>query len=248
MIMQHFGLTEDSKTLATKRGYKEDLITEEFAMEQQNVEEQRTFRALAARLNYIVQANLCIRFSAKEACSSMSCPAVRDFQRVNKIVLFSQSEDCAVQIRLPVGRRGEPDAVVCGQRSAWMCCDEAVDFWRTHEAWNTVKTWSSTDRCADVLGGGRAVCHDRRMGVKAMLSEMGVVFDAVPLYQQFCFPLVGSSREEKEAKVKLHKITGESNSADLFAKYTDLTNLRHLRKAAGLYILLTDSWVDFASA
>ena len=37
MIMEHFGLTEDSKTLA-KNGYKEEVITEEeLAMEQLNV-------------------------------------------------------------------------------------------------------------------------------------------------------------------------------------------------------------------
>ena len=53
MIMEHFGLTENSKTLA-KNGYKEEVITEEeLAMEQLNVEEQRTHRAFAARLNYI---------------------------------------------------------------------------------------------------------------------------------------------------------------------------------------------------
>ena len=48
----------------------------------------------------------------------------------------------------------------------------------------------------------------------------------------------------KEAKVKLHKIAGESNPADLLTKYTDLAKLRHLSKAAGLHILLTDSSLD----
>ena len=56
--MEHFGLTDDSKTLA-QNGYKEEVITEEeLAMEQLNVEEQPTNRAY-----YIFQDNPCIQFS-----------------------------------------------------------------------------------------------------------------------------------------------------------------------------------------
>ena len=44
----------------------------------------------------------------------------------------------------------------------------------------------------------------------------------------------------KEAKVKLRRIAGESNPADLFTKYTDLAELRHLSKAAELHISSTD--------
>ena len=112
MIMEHFGLTKDSKTLA-KNGYKEEVITEEeLAMEQLNVEEQRIYRASAAHLNYISQDNPCIQFSSKEAFRSMSCPTLRDFQRIKKIVRFSvgvktvrfnfqwQSEDEANQMQL----------------------------------------------------------------------------------------------------------------------------------------------------
>ena len=76
MIMEHIGVTEESKTCA-KHGYKEEVITEgELEMEQLNVEEQQTCRALAARLNYIAQDDPCIQFPEKEAFRSMLCPIV----------------------------------------------------------------------------------------------------------------------------------------------------------------------------
>ena len=91
MIMGHFGLAENSKTLA-RNGYKEEVITEEESvMEQLNVEEQRTYRASAARLRYISQDFPYIQFSGNEAFRSISCPALRDFHSIKKIALPSWS-------------------------------------------------------------------------------------------------------------------------------------------------------------
>ena len=114
MIMEHFGLTEDSKTLA-KQGYKEEVITEEeLAMEQLNVEEQRTYRISGAALLLLLllRTTRASNFLPKGSCRSMSCPTLRDFQRS---ALLSWSEDRAIKLSVAVGRRGEPDAVVCGQ-------------------------------------------------------------------------------------------------------------------------------------
>ena len=104
----------------------------------------------------------------------------------------------------------------------------------------------------------------RGIGMKTMMSEMGVVLDIVHLFSessaaksflsQRCLTKMRHIEVQelwlqaavKEAKVKLHEIGGESNPADLMTEYTDLAKLRHLSKAAGLHILLTDSSLDLA--
>ena len=69
--MEHCGTYVESKICA-KHGCKEEVITEcELEMEQLNVEEQQTYRALAARFNYTAQDDPCIQFPAKEAFRSM---------------------------------------------------------------------------------------------------------------------------------------------------------------------------------
>ena len=71
-----------------------------------------------------------------------------------KTVLFNfewQSEDEANKMQLFVD-------------SDWAGCDEAVDFLRTLDAWNTHPENMVFHRgsCGDAVGGGRAVFHDRR--------------------------------------------------------------------------------------
>ena len=108
VIMEHFGLDEESKSLA-KNGYKEEILIEgETTDEELSREERRTYRALAARINDIAQGNPCIQFSAKEICRSMESPVLQDFHKLKKSARF------VVGVRA-VGGRGRCAEDICGQ-------------------------------------------------------------------------------------------------------------------------------------
>ena len=172
-----------------------------------------------------------------------------------------QSEDEANQMQLFVD-------------SDWACC--AVTRRSTcggllKLGTHTLKTWSSTQAVV-AMSSAEAEFYamtegaTRGMGMKTMLSEMVVVLDIAHLYTdssaaKSLLSLRGLRKMRhievkelwlqaavKEAKVKLHKIAGESNPADLLTKYTDLA--RQLSKAASKAaeqdILLTDSSLDLA--
>ena len=131
MIMGHFGLTEDSKS-STK------TVTRLRLTRRLSVE-QRSYSALAVRLNYIDHCNPCIQFSAKKICISMSCPPVKGFRGCRKERAFHGST-----------KRREPDAGVRGQRLGEVCCDETFDFGGPVKlSRHDLKTWCGTQswRC-----------------------------------------------------------------------------------------------------
>ena len=261
IIMGHFGLDEVSKTLI-KNGYKEEIETEgETKNEELSLEDQRTYRALAARINYIAQDNPCIQFSAKEICRSMAKPVLQDFQKVKKLARFMagvkavkfnyewQSEDEAVELRVFV----DSDWAGCVQTRR--STSGGVVMLGRH----TLKTWSTTQPTI-ALSSAEAELYamtegaTRGMGLRTMLDEMGVYIKTLHLYTDASAAKSFASRRGlgkmrhvevkelwlqaavKEAKVKLHKVDGEMNPADLLTKYMDLVRLRRLGELLGLQV------------
>ena len=94
----------------------------------------------------------------------------------------------------------------------------------------------------------------RGMGLQTMLGEMGVFIATLHLYTDSSAAKSFASRRGlgkmrhvevkelwlqaavKEGKVKLHKVDGEMNPADLLTKYMDLTRLRRLGELLGLQV------------
>ena len=50
--------------------------------------EKKSFRMLAAKLNYMDEDNPAIQFAAKEICRKMAAPVDTDFSRVKKLARF----------------------------------------------------------------------------------------------------------------------------------------------------------------
>ena len=50
--------------------------------------EQKAYRMMAARLNFMAQDNPAIQFAAKEACRKMSSPEVSDFVKLKNLARF----------------------------------------------------------------------------------------------------------------------------------------------------------------
>ncbi len=72
-----------------KNGYREESPAEGESQDGElSVEGWRTYRTLAARINYVAQDGPCIQYAAKEVCRSMSSPTLEDFQRVKQLARF----------------------------------------------------------------------------------------------------------------------------------------------------------------
>ena len=124
---------------------------------------------------------------------------------------------------------------------------------------HTLKTWSTTQPVI-AMSSAEAELYamtegaTRGMGLQTMLGEMGVFIATLHLYTDSSAAKSFASRRGlgkmrhvevkelwlqaavKEGKVKLHKVDGEMNPADLLTKYMDLTRLRRLGELLGLQV------------
>ena len=76
-MMEYFGLDGNSTALA-KNGYKDDDAKGGMETRELNTDERKSFRMLAARLNYMAQDDPTIQYSAREICRKMANPTSQD--------------------------------------------------------------------------------------------------------------------------------------------------------------------------
>ena len=84
LIMEYFGFDETTRALQNNGG-KED---EDGDDEELQGEEAKSYRGVAARLNYMAQDSPGIMFSTKEVCRGMARPTRGDFRRLKKVAKF----------------------------------------------------------------------------------------------------------------------------------------------------------------
>ena len=81
MIIEHFGFKAETKALA-KNGIKEEIYFEgEHEAEELQKAEEKGFRALAARANYMAVDVPNIQFPTKEVCRDMSKPSEAAYEK-----------------------------------------------------------------------------------------------------------------------------------------------------------------------
>jgi hypothetical protein len=181
MILEHFGFSGETKSL-TKNGYKEDANVEgEFAEESLQPEEDRGFRAIAARANYMAIDVPNVQFPTKEVCRDMAKPTVVAYEKVKRLarylaghkeVYFAykwQSEEDAVCLK------GFADSDWAGCRKSRKSTSGGAIMLGTH----CLRTWSSTQpvhalSVAEAEYYALIDASTRCLGVQSMLREMGV--------------------------------------------------------------------------
>ena len=124
---------------------------------------------------------------------------------------------------------------------------------------HTLRTWSTTQPTA-AMSSAEAELYAmtegaaRGMGVRSMLGELGVPIETVYLHTDSSAAKSFASRRGlgkmrhlevkdlwlqaavKEGKVRLYKVNGEENPADLLTKYLDLPKLRALTEALNISV------------
>jgi hypothetical protein len=240
LLMEYFGMNGDTKALV-KNGYKEDeTVGGDRELGEQDM---KAYRMLAARLNYMSQDNPTVQYSSKECCRKMAKPMESDFGRVKKLIRFMMGQGTVVW-EYPWQ---EFDGVVkVYTDSDWAGClrtRRSTSGGLAMLGRHPLKTWSATQpvvatsSCEAELysaseGAGRG------LALQTMLSELGEETSLQLYLDSSAAKGFASTRglgrmrhvEVKDlwlqgavhkGRLKLFKVRGEVNPADVMTKYLD---------------------------
>ena len=180
LLEDYFGIDETTKTLR-KNGYDEETARGEQPESELTVEECKSFRMLAARLNYMAQDNPFLQFPAKEICRNMAKPTASDFGKVKKLVRFLKGVG-EVKFWYEWQSEREAQKITVIVDSDWAGCKET----RKSTSGGVMKigrhvgrTWSSTQPTAATSSGEAELIaiHEgavRGLGMRTMMNDCGL--------------------------------------------------------------------------
>jgi hypothetical protein len=259
-ILEAFGLEENSKEL-TVTGRASDSPSEESSDVELVGADASSFRAVAARLNYLAQDSPEVQFAAKEVCRQMARPTVESWQKLKVVARFLLGrravvwqyrwQDIVPELRLFT------DSDWAGCRRTRKSTSGGLIMLGEH----CVKTWSST-QAPIALSSAEAEYYSmvegatRAVGLASMLRELGVVVvgpivlhsDASAARSFASRRGVGKMRhlevrhlwlqaEVSGQRVALRRVAGEANPADLLTKYLSTRDiLKHFKCMSLIWI------------
>ena len=248
-ILAFFGMTKESHGL-TKNGYKEDQAQGAIDEEKLDADGQRTFRGLAATLNFMSQDNMVLQYPAKEICRRMAGPTKNDVLTIKKLARFLihlegaeicyhwQSEEEASELRIYV------DSDWAGCVRTRRSTSGGVAMVGSH----VLRTWSVT-QAVTAISSGEAEFYamieggTRGIGLMNMLNELGGQFSEIVLLTDSSAAKGFSSQRGlskmrhidtkdlwlqeavKNKKIRLLTVPGPLNPADILTKFHDLSSL-----------------------
>ena len=260
MIMKHFGLNEKTKIL-TKNGYKDEVEDgKEAVREKMSKDEITAYRMLAARLNYMSQDDPVIQFPAKEACRRMADPALEDFEVIKRLARFMRGiEEVAWEFRW----QDDEDAAVLRAYadSDWAGClrsRKSTSGGVMALGKHALRSWASTQgtvatSSAEAELYSLAEAASRALGMQSALEEFGCSVRVVVLTDSSAAKAFASTRGlgrmrhlevknlwvqdlVKEGRIKLEKVAGSENPADVLTKFQDRSSIIRLLALIGIRV------------
>jgi hypothetical protein len=259
-ILEAFGLAEGSKELSVTGRVRDGPDDEDTEVELVGIE-ATSFRALAARLNYLAQDSPEVQFAAKEICRQMARPTVESWQKLKVVARFLLGRSAVVwrfrwQDEVPELKLFT-DSDWAGCRRTRRSTSGGVIMLGEH----CVKTWSST-QAPIALSSAEAEYYSmvegttRAVGLASMLKELGLrVAGPIALYSDASAARSFASRrgvgkmrhlqvrhlwlqaEVSGQRVVLRRVAGEANPADLLTKYLSLKDvLKHFNSLSLIWI------------
>jgi hypothetical protein len=249
-ILEALGLDEKSKGLSVS-GRVEEFVE---GLEVLEAGECTSFRAVAARCNYLAQDAPDMQFAAKEICRDMAKPTQESWRKLKILARFVLEREAVTwrfdwqdEVGLVLSVFSDSDWAGC-RRTRRSTSGGAV-LVGSH----CLKTWSST-QAPIALSSAEAEYYamveaaTRCLGLRSMLSELGIgVVGAIELHSDSSAARSFASRkgvgrmrhlevrhlwlqaEVGGQRVLLKRIAGEANPADLLTKYLGLKDvLKHL--------------------
>ena len=210
-LEEYFGMDENTNTLS-KNGYDEGESADEVEDYELTREECKSFRMLAARLNYMAQDNVWLQFPAKEVCRNMANPRLRDFEKIKRIVKFLIGVG---EVKLWFRWQSEEELrnISVFVDSDWAGCKvtrKSTSGGVLKVGQHVLKTWSATQPTIATSSGEAELIamHDgasRAMGLQTAMFEMGLA-----------------------PKLSLLRVYTDSSVAKSFVATRGLGRMRHL--------------------
>ena len=245
LIMEYFGFDDSTRALQNN-GSKDD---EEDDEEELQGEEAKSYRGVAARLNYLAQDSPGIMFSTKEVCSGMARPTRGDFRRLKKVAKFLMGRVAEVW-RLCWQDEGQSvcvytDSDWAGCRKTRKSSSGGLLMLGSH----CIKAWCSTQG-ALALSSAEAEYYSlvegvlRARGLQNIGKEIGM--DGTPESVKLKVQIDSSAakafvskrgsgkmrhmevkwlwlqEEVRKGRVEVGKVPGDENPADLMTKYLSM--------------------------
>jgi hypothetical protein len=238
-VLDALGFDEKTNQLMVN-GRVEDASSEE---EELQGPEATSFRAVAARLNYLAQDSPDIQFAAKEVCREMARPNQSSWRKLKVLARFMLGRESVVW---KYAWQNSPPELLLYTDSDWAGCRRtrrSTSGGLIMLGGHCIKTWSST-QAPIALSSAEAEYYSmvegttRAVGARNMLSELGVCVEGpVVLYSDSSAARSFASRrgvgkmrhlevrhlwlqaEVSGQRVVLRRVAGEANPADLLTKY-----------------------------
>jgi hypothetical protein len=208
LLEDYFGMDSTTKTLS-KNGYEDDGQDDDGELTK---EEFKSYRMLAARLNYMAQDNPMVQYAAKEVCRAMSRPTAKDFAKIKKVVRFLKGLG-AVIWKYKWQCEDESCNITVYVDSDWAGCKEtrrSTSGGVIKVGQHVLRTWSSTQPTIATSSGeaeliAMADGASRGLGLRTAMDEMGV-----------------------KAKLSIVQMCTDSSVAKSFVSTRGLGKMRHL--------------------
>ena len=173
-------MDENSKKL-TKDGYKDDDVKDAADSQELDIQECKSYRMLAARLNFIAQDNPAIQYSAKEIWRNMARPETAHFAKIKKLARFLLGVK-TVEWEYPWQEEQQAVKVYVLSDSDWAGClrtRRSTSGGLMMVGWHPLRTWSSTQKVVATSSAEAELCSaaeggSRGLGLQSVLREMGV--------------------------------------------------------------------------
>jgi hypothetical protein len=200
------------------------------------------YRSVVARANFLAQDRPDIRYSVKELCRTMAKPTRRDLRKLKKLVRYVAGKPRVVQ-KIPIGGAMNDELNIFVDSDYAGCHETRKSSNGGCVMWNGVclKAWSTTQTVV-ALSSGEAEYYAAIKGaaeglaIKSMSADLGVqVRIAVCTDSTACKGIcnrtgIGKVKhmevvylwlqaKVKDGGVKMKRIEGKNNPADLMTKY-----------------------------
>lgn len=241
-VLKYFGLDETSAALV-KNGYKDDGDKDKEEMLDEQL--KKSYRMLAARVNYIAQDNPAVQFPAKEICRRMSEPSSSDFAKLKKLARFMIGVK-AVRWEYRWQSELEANYLRVFVDSDWAGCLQtrrSTSGGLLMRGNHVVRTWSATQQVVATSSAEAELYSiaegaSRGLGFQAMLLEfgaktlLGISTDSAAAKAFASTRGLGRMRHlevkdlwiqglVKDRRIVLEKVRGDQNPADVLTKYLD---------------------------
>jgi len=242
LIISGAGLAGDSKSLATP-GRKLTAKEQEVAEEPLGPEQATLFRALAARANFLASDRPDIAFAVKELCRGMSLPTTRDEAAMKRLARYLVGRPRVV---IHFGWQAAPKSLDVYSDSDWAGCTrtrKSTSGGALMRGHHLLKTWCSTqptialssaeaELTAAVRGAAEALAARAMMRDFRQECELRILLDSsaaigitrrsgVGRIRHLDTRLLWIQERVQSGDLKIDKIKGTKNPADLLTKHVD---------------------------